>query len=109
MLQIDGDVYLDVREASERLGVKPETLYAYVSRGLIKSYRQGVRRRRLYLAHEIELLLALQPSKSDIAPEPSVAAPATELPEPRQTGTPPRSAAAADGELPTADSWAAER
>jgi hypothetical protein len=51
----------------------------------------------------------LQPSKSDIAPEPSVAAPATEMPEPRQTGTPPRYAAAADGELPTADSWAAER
>jgi excisionase family DNA binding protein len=108
MLQIDGDVYLDVREASERLGVKPETLYAYVSRGLIKSYRQGVRRRRLYLAHEIELLLALQPSKSDAA-DPSVAATATEPSEPREASTPPRSAAAADGELPTADSWAAER
>jgi excisionase family DNA binding protein len=109
MLQIDGDVYLDVREASERLGVKPETLYAYVSRGLIKSYRQGVRRRRLYLAHEIELLLALQPSKSDTTPESSVAATATEPSEPREASTPPRSAAAADGELPAADSWAAER
>lgn len=93
MLQIDGDVYLDVQEASERLGVKPETLYAYVSRGLIKSYRQGVRRRRLYLAHEIELLLALQPSKSEPRPEPIVLPPA----------------ASDDGQLPAADSWAAER
>ena len=93
MIQIDGDVYLDVQEASERLGVKPETLYAYVSRGLIKSYRQGVRRRRLYLAHEIELLLALQPSKGEPRLEPIVLPPA--VPD--------------DGHLPPADSWAAER
>src|SRR5579883_2170596 len=98
MIQIDGDVYLDVREASERLGVKPETLYAYVSRGLIKSYRQGVRRRRLYLAHEIDLLLALQPSKSEPKPEPVE-------PEPPRAPTP----TPVDGQLPAADSWAAER
>jgi excisionase family DNA binding protein len=109
MLQIDGDVYLDVGEASERLGVKPETLYAYVSRGLIKSYRQGVRRRRLYLAHEIDLLLALQPSKSEAAPEPSVPGTAPATPEPDETRRSPRADAPADGELPTADRWAAER
>lgn len=95
MIQIDGDTYLDVREASERLGVKPETLYAYVSRGLIKSYRQGVRRRRLYLAHEIELLLALQPSKAEGARlTEGVAFPADDRP--------------AD-DMPRADAWAAER
>jgi len=90
MIQIDGDIYLDVHEAAERLGVKPETLYAYVSRGLLKSYRQGVRRRRLYLAHEIDLLLALQPSKG----ETKAAAPAS---------------SAAQPPFPPAESWATER
>jgi predicted site-specific integrase-resolvase len=28
---------IDAREAVRRLGVKPDTLYAYVSRGLIRS------------------------------------------------------------------------
>jgi excisionase family DNA binding protein len=88
MIQIDGDIYLDVHEAAERLGVKPETLYAYVSRGLLKSYRQGVRRRRLYLAHEIDLLLALQPSKGETKSE---------------------TTAAAEPPFPPAESWAAER
>ena len=49
MINIEGRSYLDVQEAAERLGVKPETLYAYVSRGILQSYKQGIRRRRLYL------------------------------------------------------------
>lgn len=107
MIQIDGDSYLDVREASERLGVKPETLYAYVSRGLIKSYRQGVRRRRLYLAHEIELLLALQPSRTEARTEGRIdgassahsALPAGDRPSANMPST----------DVPPADAWATER
>ena len=48
MVVIGGEEYLTVEEASERLGVKPATLYAYVSRGVLQSYRQGRGRHRLY-------------------------------------------------------------
>jgi len=58
--RIDGDVYLDGEEVAALLGVKKATLYAYVSRGVLKSYRQGVGRRRLYLQSEIETLCAIQ-------------------------------------------------
>lgn len=44
------------------LGVKPATLYAYVSRGVLKSYRQGIRRERLYRERDIERVLRLQPT-----------------------------------------------
>jgi citrate synthase len=53
---LDGDAYLTAREACARLGIKPQTLYAYVSRGLLRSFRQGIRRRRLYRRREIETL-----------------------------------------------------
>ncbi len=52
--------FLTVEEAAALLGVKPATLYAYVSRGRLRSYRQGVHRRRLYRRDEIEALLAIQ-------------------------------------------------
>jgi len=39
MVEIQGEDYLSASEASEMLGVKPATLYAYVSRGVLKSYR----------------------------------------------------------------------
>jgi citrate synthase len=61
-----GDDYLTADEAAARLGVKPATLYAYVSRGLLPSFRQGIRRRRLYRREDVERLLALRPS--DAAP-----------------------------------------
>jgi citrate synthase len=48
-------VYLTAREAAERLGVQPQTLYAYVSRGLVRSEATGARARR-YHAEDIELL-----------------------------------------------------
>src|SRR5438445_558993 len=48
MIVIDGEEYLDSGETARRLGVKRETLYAYVSRGLLRSYRQGIKRQRLY-------------------------------------------------------------
>jgi citrate synthase len=60
---IDEDVYLDAREACELLRVKPQTLYAYVSRGLLRSFRQGIKRQRLYLRREAEALVRLAPGR----------------------------------------------
>ena len=62
---IDGIEYLDGDEAARLLGVKKATLYAYVSRGIVQSYRQGVGRHRLYRRDAIERLRA-------VAPEPVV-------------------------------------
>jgi citrate synthase len=62
MIMIDGDEYLDVDEATRLLGVKRATLYAYVSRGVIASYRRGMKRRRLYRRADLERLLRLEPS-----------------------------------------------
>jgi citrate synthase len=62
MVVIGGDEYLTVEEAAERLGVKPATLYAYVSRGVLRSYRQGRGRQRLYRRLDLDALRRLQPS-----------------------------------------------
>ncbi len=62
MVKIDGDEYLDVDEATRLLGVKRATLYAYVSRGVLSSYRRGMKRRRLYRRADLERLLRFQPS-----------------------------------------------
>jgi excisionase family DNA binding protein len=59
MVILDGEEYLTVDEAAARLGVKRETLYAYVSRGILKSYRQGIKRQRLYRRAEVEALIRL--------------------------------------------------
>jgi len=56
---IEGVDYLDVDEAAALLGVKKATLYAYVSRGRLRSYRQEVGRRRLYLRADVEALRAV--------------------------------------------------
>lgn len=64
---IDGIEYLDVDEAAGLLGVKKATLYAYVSRGVLRSYRQGVGRKRLYRREEVEALGTIRPS-DDLAP-----------------------------------------
>jgi citrate synthase len=62
MVVLDGEEYLTVDEAARLLGVKPATLYAYVSRGVLRSYRQGIKRQRLYRRAEVEGLLRLAPS-----------------------------------------------
>ncbi len=37
MIELEGERYLDGDEASTMLGVKLATLYAYVSRGILRS------------------------------------------------------------------------
>lgn len=64
------DDFIDGSEACRLLGVKPATLYAYVSRGVLKSYKQGIKRQRLYRRSEILNLLAVRPS-DEPAPEPT--------------------------------------
>jgi citrate synthase len=71
MVLLDGEEYLTGEEAAALLGVKRETLYAYVSRGTLKSYRQGIKRQRLYRRSEIEALLRLAPSSRDQVPAPA--------------------------------------
>src|ERR671924_261758 len=62
MIVLDGEEFLTVDEAARLLGVKRETLYAYVSRGILRSYRQGIKRQRLYRRAEIEQLIRMVPS-----------------------------------------------
>ena len=62
MVVLDGEEYLTVDEAARLLGIKRATLYAYVSRGVLRSYRQGIKRQRLYRRSEITRLLRLAPS-----------------------------------------------
>jgi excisionase family DNA binding protein len=64
MIELNGENYLDGHEASHLLGVKLSTLYTYVSRGMLKSYKQGIKRQRLYKQAELEALLQLRPSSS---------------------------------------------
>jgi excisionase family DNA binding protein len=60
---IDDEAYLTAEETCDLLGVKRQTLYAYVSRGLIRSFRQGIRRQRLYLRREVDALRRLGPGR----------------------------------------------
>jgi citrate synthase len=68
MIVLGGDEYLAVDEAARLLGVKRATLYAYVSRGVLRSYRQGIKRQRLYRRAEVEALVRLAPSAQADAP-----------------------------------------
>ena len=63
MIELQGEPYLSAAEACELLGVKPATLYAYVSRGVLRSYRQGIKRARLYRRGEVQGVLHLRPSR----------------------------------------------
>ncbi len=62
MIELNGETYLDGNEACHLLGVKVSTLYTYVSRGVVRSYKQGIKRQRLYKRAELEALLQLRPS-----------------------------------------------
>jgi citrate synthase len=87
MQSIDGVEYLEVGEAAALLGVKKATLYAYVSRGMLNSFKQGVGRKRLYRRAEVEALREVRPSD---APAPF------------------RDDVIRDVTLPDAESWAGE-
>ena len=65
MIVMDGEEFLTAQETCAILGVKPATLYAYVSRGLLGSYRQGMKRTRLYRRHEVERLIRLRGPEDD--------------------------------------------
>ena len=80
MVNIQGEEYYTAEEACEVLGVKLATLYSYVNRGLVTSYRQGIRRHRLYRRVEIDGLLVVTPVQREET----------------------------DAEIPLAESWAPE-
>ncbi len=67
MIELNGETYLDGNEACHLLGIKVSTLYTYVSRGVLRSYKQGIKRQRLYKRAELEALLQLRPG-SDPSP-----------------------------------------
>ena len=79
MIELHGEKYLDGREASHLLGVKLATLYTYVSRGVLKSYKQGMKRQSLYKQTDLEALLRLRAS-DELSPPSDTAPPPTELP-----------------------------
>ena len=60
MIVTDGEEFLTAQEACAALDIKPATLYAYVSRGLLNSYRQGIKRMRLYRREEVDRLTRLR-------------------------------------------------
>ena len=62
MIELNGEHYLNGHEASHLLGVKLSTLYTYVSRGVLRSYKQGIKRQRLYKQAELESLLQVRSS-----------------------------------------------
>lgn len=68
-MMIDGQEFYSRDEACAALGVKPATLYAYVSRGLLRSYRQGLKRERLYRRSEVEALRTFDPDGKTEIPE----------------------------------------
>lgn len=68
MQLIDGVEYLNGDEAAALLAVKKATLYAYVSRGLLDSFRQAVGRKRLYRRDAVERLREVRPSDAPPTP-----------------------------------------
>jgi len=65
MIVMEGEEFLTAQEACAMLGVKPATLYAYVSRGLLGSFRQGIKRQRLYRREDVERLTRLRGPDQD--------------------------------------------
>jgi len=62
---IQGQEYYTAEEACGVLGVKLATLYSYVNRGVLTSYRQTIRRQRLYRRADVDGLLDVRPVERD--------------------------------------------
>ena len=62
--------YLTAAEAAQLLGVKLETIYAYVSRGLIRSERIGPGRRRRYRRDDVQRVK----QRAEVRSDPRIAA-----------------------------------
>ena len=65
---INRRTYLDARAAAALLGVKPATLYAYVSRGLVRSVESPEGRGRSYLCADLERLKARSDARAGHGP-----------------------------------------
>lgn len=107
MDQSEQEAFLSVDEAIALLGIKRATLYAYVSRGVLRSYRQAVGRQRLYRRAEVEALLTVRAD----TPSPQVAArsanpaPAAYPSAPEAT---PDDRTMREVSLPYAETWAGD-
>jgi citrate synthase len=62
--RIDNQPYVDARTASRFLGIQVRTLYAYVSRGLVRSMPGARGRPRLYAQADLERLKARSDARS---------------------------------------------
>ena len=71
--------YVSAREALQRLDIRLQTLYSYVSRGWIRSFKQPGRMDRLYLTEDIERVRARSQARAGHG---AVAASAMQLGEP---------------------------
>ena len=78
--------------------MKRATLYAYVSRGVLKSYRQGIKRQRLYRRADVEDLLRLA------GPERRRRGPPWPNPRRRRSAQ-PKPSPSSSGAIPAAESW----
>jgi excisionase family DNA binding protein len=65
---LNGEEYLTADEACAFLEVKTSTLYAYVSRGLLRSYQGQSKRGRLYRKSEVSRLRVFGPADSQDTP-----------------------------------------
>lgn len=111
MQVIDGVEYLDGDEAVALLGVKKATLYAYVSRGLLSSFRQTVGRKRLYRRGDIEHLCEVRPSDDATLAMPAMAATPMVVPTAPPVPIPPTiddDGVLRDVTLPDAAIWVGE-
>ena len=60
---------LSAADAARELGVTLPTLYAYVSRGLLRSRSEAGTRRRRYVAEDVWLLKQRKEQRRDPAPD----------------------------------------
>ena len=71
IIEIEGQEYYTMQEACAVLGIKPTSLYAYVSRGRLRSYRQGMRRHRHGSSVSSTKRISSAPPASDARAPPS--------------------------------------